>query len=185
MPLCILIIWAAGTSKTANTGSCFLWTLLICPKPDFLEGQLRRVINLLLTRSFNYQGKLILITGEKTRQTLSQTIIAPIYFFKGPFVLWPKNHLLSPKRPTFPPPLSLLRCYLSPNSRPPLWVTHFFPGCLRFTPTTHINELLFFSLICLLLQGSQLRTQRIEGKLFFLPHKHLLYVKYCTTYAIS
>lgn len=77
-----------------------------------------------LPRSFSYQGRLILVTVE-TRQTVSQTIMAPVHSFKGPFIIFPKN-LLSPKRPAFPSPLSLLRWYLSPNSKPLLWVLLIF-----------------------------------------------------------
>ena len=38
-------------------------------------------------------------SGHHTQTTLSQTIIPPIYSSKGPFI-FPKSHLISPKRPT-------------------------------------------------------------------------------------
>ena len=60
-----------------------------------------------------------------TRQTLSQTIIPPIYSSKAPFII-PKNHL--PKRCTSPLTFNLLRWHLSLNSKPPGGVTHFSLG---------------------------------------------------------
>ena len=66
--------------------------------------------NSVLLRSFINQGRLTLVTGERLevnptpRQTLSQTVISPIYSSKCPFIL-PENHLLSPMWPTFLLPL--------------------------------------------------------------------------------
>lgn len=57
------------------------------------------------------------------------------------------------------------RWYLSPHSEPPQRVAHFSWAPSMYTAGTHVNKLLlvFLLLICLLLQGSQPRTQKGRG----------------------
>lgn len=79
--------------------------------------------------------------------------------------MFPQNHLVSPKSPTFP---SLLRCHFILILKPPLDLLIFsgyFPHIYELYML--INFCMFFS--CLLLQESQLQSQKGRGKIIFPP----------------
>ena len=120
-----------------------------------------------------YQSGKIGATQERkldittTFRQMSQ-MITPLICSRGPF-LFPKIHLLSLKG--LPDHSFLLRWYLSLYSKPFGGVIHF---SLYFSqkPEVYllINLFVFLLFICLLLQRSQLRTQKGGGgELFFLP----------------
>lgn len=121
--------WAVGSWKTANTGRGFE-----LPLPTWRQILLKGLsCHRFLNWEFQQPGKTAsiwkrrLAVNTTSRQTLSQTIIFPTYSSKGPLI-FPKNHLVYPKRLTSPAP-SLFRIQdLSLNSKLRLWVTHFSLG---------------------------------------------------------
>ena len=90
--------WAVGPWKTANTGRGFELPLPIWRQILHKGLSCHRFLNL----EFQQPGKIASIQKRRlavnttSRQTLSQTIIFPIYSSKGPLI-FPKNHLLDPK----------------------------------------------------------------------------------------
>ena len=109
--------------------------------------------------------------GSIPRQTLSQTIIPPIYSSPSPFV-FPKIHLLSPKRPAALPPSSVpfpIRWYLILNSKPLQRVAHFSLGISHvYTRYTCFCTCVCFSSVNLYHRGLSYALRRVEGK--FLPY---------------
>ena len=119
------------------------WPLLICLKTDPPKGTQLPLIPS-LGASSTREDWLIpwgrrLGVDTTPRHTLSQPVIPSICSSKGPFI-FPKNHLICPKKFTSHFPLSLIKWDLSLNSKPPLWVIHFawvspLPG---ITCITHV-----------------------------------------------
>lgn len=107
------LFWSICIWKTPNSGRSFLWTLCICLKTDPLK-------ELSCHKSpfweFHQPGKIDssqerrLNVGTTARQTLSQTIILPIYYSEYPFIFPKKNLLLSSKMPhlLFPFPMKIV-----------------------------------------------------------------------------
>ena len=99
-----MILTAIGTLKNSKMQS--LSQNSPCLPEDRSSKQNSSVISP-LPRSFINQGRLTLITEEKFQKStphsskLSRMSTPPIYFSRGPFIS-PKNHLLSPKKPSFP-----------------------------------------------------------------------------------
>lgn len=116
------IILSYGNLKNSKCRKRFSLNPLSLPKDRSSRRNL--VIKNRFPRSFINQGVLTLIAGEErtSGQTVSQIIPSHICSSKDPFI-FPKNHLLSPKRHKSHS-LSLLWWYLILNSRSP----HFFLG---------------------------------------------------------
>lgn len=77
--------------------------------------------------------------------TLSQTTIPHIYSSKGPVVL-PKNHVLSPKRPTSLSPFPIMIAF-----KPEFWATSLSYSFLLVISHVYSPIMVFFLLLCLLL----------------------------------
>lgn len=133
------------------------------------------VINL-LPRGSIHQERLTLITGEGTsvpitpRQLSLSTL--PLISSSQDSFIFPKNHLLSPKRPT-PLLLSLLRWYLFLTLKPLPWVT---PGFLPWAHEAYmlINLCLFFPCLSIFYyyRGLSEELKRVEENYIFSPTKY-------------
>lgn len=102
------------------------------------------------------------------RQTWSQKGKIPTYSPTAPFI-FPRNNLLPTNTPASPLPFPYVDGIEARIIKLSGRVTHFSPVSSVYTRGIHVNKLLLvvLLLIWLLLQGSQLRTLRVEGKICF------------------
>lgn len=131
----ISVYWLFWDLKNRKFRERLFWTSLICLKTENPKGtQLSSVSSPRV--SSTREDWLITREESKSRhhtQTNFITNYYTSYLFCRPFI-FPKNHVLSPERPTSSP-LSLLRWYLM--LEPPGGVTHFplgfFPVYIMYT----------------------------------------------------
>ena len=112
-------IWMLGKTegKKRREQQRISWLDSITNSKDMHLSQFWEIVKDRGSRSAAVHGLQRVIHDLATEQ---QQIITPICSSKSSFT-FPKNYICSPKRP----PLPLLRCYFSLNSKLPQGVTHF------------------------------------------------------------